>query len=101
MSEPIKLSRPIKRQSGVDITELTLREPSAGELRGLKVFDLLQADVDAVIKLLPRIASPTIIAQEAESLHLADLASIAGEVVGFFLNPEQQAQAEAIRATLN
>ncbi len=97
MTEPVKLSRPIERASGNDITEITLREPSAGELRGLKVFDLMQADIDAVMKLLPRIAAPTLIAAEVERLHPADLAALAGEIIGFFLTPEQQEKAEKLR----
>lgn len=100
MSDPIKLTRPIERHSGAHVTELTLREPAAGELRGLKVFDLMQGDTDAVIKLLPRIAQPTIIAEEVEGMHAADLAAVAAEIIGFFLNPEQQAKAEAIRAMM-
>jgi len=101
ITQSIKLSRPIERQSGAHVEELTLREPTAGELRGLKVFDLLQADIDAVIKLVPRIAMPTVIAEEVERLHPSDLAALAGEIVGFFLNPEQQAQAEIIRQRMN
>lgn len=86
----IVLQRPIARESG-DITELTLREPDSGELRGLKVGDLFNGDTGSVLTLLPRITDPFITVQEAEKLSLADIGEIAGTVTGFFMTPAQKA----------
>ncbi|KFA28137.1 tail protein, partial [Xanthomonas vasicola pv. vasculorum NCPPB 1326] len=42
------------------ITQINVRKPGAGELRGLKLTDVLQLDVTALATLLPRISSPTL-----------------------------------------
>lgn len=88
---PVKLVEPIKRASGQTIETLTLRKPRAGELRGLKVGDLIGGDIAALLALLPRITEPTLIAEEAANLAAEDVAEIAGAVIGFFLSPAQKA----------
>ena len=80
----ITLSEPIERASG-PITELTLRKPKAGELRGLKVEDLFATDVNALMLLIPRISSPTLIGDEVGQLETEDLIEVAGAVKGFFM----------------
>lgn len=87
-SVTITLVEPIIREGGVNVESITLRKPNAGELRGLKVPDLVNGDVNTVIALLPRIASPVISQDEAETLDLEDFGEIAGAVFGFFMNPE-------------
>lgn len=67
----LTLSKAITRD-GKPITDITLREPSAGELRGIKLFDLIQGDTGALIDLLPRISTPTLTKQEVLSLSLRD-----------------------------
>ncbi|WP_175773534.1 phage tail assembly protein, partial [Paraburkholderia phenazinium] len=42
------------------ITEITLRKPSTGELRGTSLSDLVNLDVAALQKVLPRISTPTL-----------------------------------------
>lgn len=79
----VSLQQPIKRETD-DITQITLRKPKAGELRGVKLVDLLQMDVDAISKLLPRIAEPVITQHEINSLDPADFTDLSLEVVGFF-----------------
>jgi hypothetical protein len=91
----VTLVEPLKRESG-DVTTLTLRKPKAGEMRGLKVGDLFNGDVGAVLALLPRIADPFITEHEAGQLDPADLAEIAGTVTGFFMTPAQKAQIAAM-----
>ena len=83
------LEQPIKRDAG-DVTQLTLRKPLAGELRGIKVGDLINGDVSSVLAVLPRIASPFITEQEAAQLDPADLAEVAGRITGFFLTSAQK-----------
>ena len=67
----LTLSKAITRD-GKPVTAITLREPSAGELRGIKLFDLVQGDTGALIDLLPRISTPTLTKQEVLSLSLRD-----------------------------
>lgn len=81
-SAPIILSTPVKRGESA-ITEITLRKPAAGELRGLKLTDLLNGDVSATIRLVPRISQPTLTEQEVAAMDIADLYDCADEVAGF------------------
>lgn len=81
----ITLQQPIPRGTTDVISSIELRKPTAGELRGLKLTDVLQMDVSAMMILLPRISSPAITPDEAAGLDVADLMSLAGVVVGFFM----------------
>ncbi|MPV86905.1 phage tail assembly protein [Ostreibacterium oceani] len=83
----ITLSQPIARD-GNDITQLTLREPRAGDLRGLKLLDVFQLDIDAVAVLLSRIATPSIIASEVNQFSLTDLQRVSEGLVGFLDSSE-------------
>lgn len=91
----ITLSEPIARTGG-DVAVLTLRKPRAGELRGLKVPDLATGDVDAILRVLPRIATPFITDAEAANLAADDLAQIAGNMIGFFMSQAEKAQMAAM-----
>lgn len=71
------------------ITALTLRKPASGELRGLKLVDLINMDVTALITLLPRISSPTLTAADAAAMDLPDLTQCAIEVASFFVTRAQ------------
>ncbi|MHB0819843.1 phage tail assembly protein [Stutzerimonas stutzeri] len=82
-SDPIVLEQPIQRGEKTSITEITLRKPAAGELRGLKLADLLNGDVSANIRLLPRISQPSLTEAEAGALDVADLLAVADVVAGF------------------
>ncbi|WP_263264903.1 phage tail assembly protein [Pseudomonas sp. RIT-PI-S] len=81
-SDPIMLDNPIIRGS-TSITEVTLRKPLSGELRGLKLVDLLNGDVNATLRLVPRISQPTLTEQEVASLDIADLVLCADAVAVF------------------
>jgi len=82
-SDPIVLEKAIQRGEKNTITEITLRKPAAGELRGLKLGDLINGDVNATIRLVPRISQPTLTEQEAAALDPADLLACADVVAGF------------------
>lgn len=86
----VQLSTPIRRKGG-DITEVTLRKPKAGAMRGLKIEDLYSTDVNSLLVLLPRITEPTLIAAEIEDLESEDLIELAGVVKGFFMSAEMKA----------
>lgn len=87
--ETIDLEQPIVRGK-TTIAALQLRKPQAGELRGLKVQDLMQGDVNSILTVLPRISSPPITVHEAEALDPADLGACAGAVMGFFMSKTDQ-----------
>lgn len=71
----ILLKSPIKRDNQT-ISEIALREPSAGELRGIKLLDLMQGETSALMELLPRISQPVLTKAEAHALSLKDLAQV-------------------------
>jgi hypothetical protein len=93
-SAPIELAQPVKRGQ-TEVKEITLRRPGSGELRGLKLADLVQGDVNAVIRLVPRISQPTLLEQEVAALDAYDLTRCADEIAVFLQTPPQKPAAEA------
>lgn len=91
------LITPIPRKGQDDVKSVSLRKPTAGELRGAKLTDLLQMDVNALIKVLPRVTEPALLDMEVAGLDPADLLSLGGQLVGFFVTPDQQAQIEQLQ----
>jgi len=88
-TKTIKLDQPIKRGEQ-EITEITLRKPGAGELRGCNLADLMQMDVNALIKLLPRITEPALTSNDIISMDTADLLQAGVEITGFLLPKAKQ-----------
>lgn len=87
------LDKPIIRGNS-EITEVTLRKPAAGELRGTSLSALAQLDVDAMHKVLPRISSPTLTETEVSQMDPADLLQFGGVFAGF-LTPKAVKQSTA------
>ncbi|GAE48578.1 phage tail assembly protein [Xanthomonas arboricola] len=88
-SPAIPLDQPITRGEQT-ITDLKVRKPGAGELRGLKLVDVLQMDITALTTLLPRISSPTLTTADINALDPADLLAVGQEVALFFLPKAQR-----------
>ncbi|MFZ6640784.1 phage tail assembly protein [Undibacterium sp. TC4M20W] len=80
----VTLDEPIKRGDGL-ITEITLRKPSAGELRGVSLVDLANMSVVALQQVLPRITTPILTTKDVASLDPADLLEIGSEVSLFLV----------------
>ncbi|MCD9118334.1 phage tail assembly protein [Pseudomonas bijieensis] len=91
----ITLDTPIVRGS-TEITEVTLRKPVSGELRGVTLTDLLQMDVLALRKVLPRITTPTLNDHEIGNMDPADLVQMATEVAGFLLPKSAKVDASLV-----
>jgi len=87
----VTLDTPIKRGTQ-EITEVTLRKPSAGELRGVSLTAVCNFDVDALCKVLPRITEPTLATHEIYAMDPADLIQM-GEKFAGFLAPKKAVQA--------
>ena len=62
---------------------LYLREPKAGDLRGVKLAALLESDAGELLKLLPRIAMPRLAPGEAAGLTVADTVAVFRAVSDF------------------
>ena len=71
------------------IEQITLTKPNAGTLRGVSLVALANSDVDALIKVLPRMTYPALTEHEVVRLDVSDLISLAGKVVGF-LSPASE-----------
>jgi hypothetical protein len=84
------LDTPIIR-GGQTIERVTLRKPSAGELRGTSLHDLARFDVAALQRVLPRISTPTLTEFDVAQLDPADLMALAGLFSDFLLTKSQKA----------
>jgi hypothetical protein len=88
----IHLDTPIVRGEQT-IETLQIRQPKAGEMRGLSLVDLGQLKVDALTKILPRISIPNITEAEAANMNPADLVACGVEVGSFLLQKSKLADA--------
>lgn len=82
--EVVTLDCPIKRGE-TEIKEVTLRKPLAGQLRGIKLTELLNLDVGSVQQVLPRISTPSLQPHEIAQLDPADLTELGVKVAAFFV----------------
>ncbi|WP_315707497.1 phage tail assembly protein [Brenneria uluponensis] len=76
------LNTPIKRGE-ILIESVTLIKPTTGTLRGIGLAALANADVEALIKVLPRMTYPSLTEADVIALELPDLIVLAGKVIGF------------------
>lgn len=84
----ITLEEPLQR-GDTQITSVDVRRPGAGELRGLKLVEVLNMDVSALATLLPRITNPTLTSGDVAALDPADLLQFGMETAAFFMTREQ------------
>jgi hypothetical protein len=78
----VHLDTPIVRGE-ITIDSITLRSPTAGELRGIKLIDLTQFDVSTLIKVVPRISDPILHEVELVRMGVEDMIAIGDEVANF------------------
>ena len=78
----VTLDSPVQRGEQ-KIEKVTVAKPNAGTLRGVSLASLAQSDVDALIKVLPRMTYPALTEHEITRLDASDLILFAGKVVGF------------------
>ena len=83
----ITLTKPITT-GNTEITEITLREPKAGELRGIKLLDLLQLEYAAHEQMLQRITTPALSMAQISNLKAIDYTKLSAAVVAFFGDTE-------------
>ncbi|WJS98216.1 phage tail assembly protein [Novosphingobium humi] len=88
-SHTFTLAAPITRGETA-IEALTIRKPSAGQLRGLSLQSLLSLDITAILTVTPRITMPPITQAEADELDPADLAEIGGAIRDFFMTQAER-----------
>ena len=88
----VTLDTPIERGT-TTITDVTLRKPMSGELRGVALTDLLNLEVNALRKVLPRITTPMLTDVEVGRMDPADLVELGTTVAGFLLRKSVKAEA--------
>jgi hypothetical protein len=66
------------------LAELNLRQPKAGDLRGLKLLGLHNMEWDTVATLVPRIATQPVTAGQLAELEAPDVMAVMETVLGFF-----------------
>ena len=91
----VTLDTPIRRGT-TSIESITLRKPNSGELRGVSLVELLQMDVGSLIKVLPRISSPSLTAIEVAGMDPADLLALSSKVSGFLLQKSAKTDASLV-----
>lgn len=88
----VDLDNPLKRGDQT-FDKVVLRKPLGGATSGAKIVDLLNLDLIAASKVVPRISSPVITAQEFLNMEVEDCTAIAGEIAGFLLQKRQRVEA--------
>lgn len=83
-TDTVELDTPIKR-GNKSLGTITVRKPRAGALRGTSLTDLLNMDVQALTRVLPRITDPALTEHELNNLDPADLVQLGTAVSGFLL----------------
>lgn len=76
-----------------EITKITIRKPLAGDLRGVKLLNFVDADIDSLAKVLPRISTPTLSEQDVYNMDLMDLTNVVVEMSDF-LKPKSSSVTE-------
>lgn len=82
----IELDEPLTRGNS-QISELTLRRPKSGALRGVSLMDLMNMNVSALQVVLPRISEPALTQFDVAAMDPADLIKC-GMEVSVFLAPK-------------
>jgi hypothetical protein len=77
------------------ITQVTLHKPTAGALRGTALTALVNLDVDALRKVLPRISTPTLTEMDVVNMDPADLVALGGMFAGFLMPKALKASMES------
>ena len=84
----VELLAPIEVEGEEPIKSVSLREPKAGEMRGLNFTDIMQMDIDTMMTMIPRISSLT----ERHMINLKPInyAPLFTGVAGFFVDIDSQ-----------
>ena len=80
--ETVNLVNPVTI-AGREVTEITLREPTGGDLRGLKLTDVLTGSSVALTRLIPRISTPALTEGQIGAMAFRDVTALFGGVMRF------------------
>ncbi|EIJ72164.1 phage tail assembly protein [Pasteurella bettyae] len=92
-SKTVKLTTPILRGEQ-KYNEITVIKPNVAALKGLKLLDVMQSDVNALTVLLPRVTQPMLHKNDFDNMDIRDFTELASETIGFLLpNSETETMA--------
>lgn len=80
----VTLDAPVVRGKS-EITEIVVRKPNSGALRGARLQALMDMDVDSMMLVLPRVTTPALTRTELMMLEPGDLLQLSLELVSFLL----------------
>lgn len=83
-TKQVELDTPLTRGK-TTVTDITVRKPLSGALRGVSLVDLLNMDTRSLQKVLPRITEPALTEAECRDLDPADLLQLGTAVSNFLL----------------
>lgn len=92
-TKTVTLTTPIVRGE-TEITAITVRKPNVPALKGLKLLDLMQSDVNAVATLLPRITQPMLTKADIDRLDVVDFTQLTVAILET-MNPDEDGEDEA------
>lgn len=90
--ERIELDTPLDR-GGHSVTHVDIRKPSTGALRGVTLVDVMQMDVQALTKVLPRITDPALTEPEIRAMDPADIVQLGAALSDFLTAKKFRADA--------
>ncbi|AXY41077.1 MULTISPECIES: phage tail assembly protein [Halomonas] len=88
-TETVTLDTPLQRGSKA-VTEVSVRKPLSGALRGVALVDLLNMDTHSLTRVLPRITEPALTEAELRKMDPADLVQLGSKVSRFLLGKRAQ-----------
>lgn len=80
----VKLDEPISRGDTL-ITEVVVRKPNTGALRGARLVALMDMDVDSALLVLPRVTMPALTKTDLLMMNPGDMLNLTKELVIFLL----------------
>lgn len=87
----LDLEQPVVRGEQT-IDKVSIRRPTAGEMRGVSLLDLSRMESTAISELIPRLTVPPLTKPEVNAMSLVDFMAIGVEIAGFLL-PKTATQA--------
>ena len=80
----VVLDEPLTRGE-TTISEIVVRKPNSGALRGVRLAALIEMDVDSAMLVLPRVTTPALTKSEILMMNPADMMGLTKELVLFLL----------------
>jgi len=80
----VTLARPIPYGDGKTLDRLQFRRPKAGDLRGIRLARIDDADVNTILTLAPRLSMTPVSEGQLAELDPPDFVEVAGTITDFF-----------------